>query len=57
MINYLTIYFHKPEKAGSAHRNICKNPRKWFQRAGIIIFFKNWPTFNFMNGDHNRKKL
>ena len=29
-----------------------QNPRKWFQRAGIMFFFKNWLTFNFMNGVH-----
>ena len=30
----------------------AKNLRKWFQRAGVIHFFKNWPAFNFMNGVH-----
>ena len=24
----------------------------WFQRAGTLLFFKNWPTFKFMNGVH-----
>ena len=28
-----------------------QNPRKWFQQAGIM-FYKNWSTFNFMNGVH-----
>ena len=39
-------------KVASTRRNICKNPRKWFQRAGIMFFFKNWPTYNFKNRAH-----
>ena len=29
-----------------------------FPLAGrkVIFFFKNWPTFNFMNGVHRQKK-
>ena len=31
---------------------ISANPRKRFQPAGIMFFFKNWLTFNFKNGVH-----
>ena len=43
-------------QAASTRRNICKNPRKQFQRVGILLFFKNQPTFNFMNGVNWQKK-
>ena len=33
-----------------------KFSRKWFQRVGIMLFFKNWPTFNFKNALHWLKK-
>ena len=33
-------------------KNICKILRKRLEQAEIIFFFKNLPTFNFMNGDH-----
>ena len=39
-------------KAASTRRNICKNPEKWFQQAGMFFFFINWPTFNSLNGVH-----
>ena len=48
--------FPLPAIAVSTRKNIYKNPRKWFQRAGIIFFFKYWPTFNFKNGVHWQNK-
>ena len=33
-----------------------KNPGKYFQRAGIMFFFKNWPRRNFKNGVHQQKR-
>ena len=44
------------KKATTTCRNICKHPRKRFQRAEILFFFKNWPTLNFMNGVRQQKK-
>ena len=52
MRDFMKIPFPLAKKAAYIRRNICKNPRKWFQRAGIMFFFKNWPTFNFMNSVH-----
>ena len=49
MKDLMKTLFAVDKKAAITHMNICKNSRKWFQRAEIIIFFKNWPIFNFMN--------
>ena len=40
----------------SARRNIWKNWRNWFQRAGITFSFKNWPTPNFKISVHYQRK-